>query len=122
MKGWVKKLIMIVGAVASLIIIGTSVSGWIGNKDTKTEDKTNTEINTETDTEVQVRGGLFYNSPTTRSSSVESIKEHFFVGSALGQRVIVSIVRARINMVNITATSGCYRKNANCWALAHAQV
>ncbi|MBQ3115468.1 MAG: hypothetical protein IJC07_00395 [Clostridia bacterium] len=56
MKGWVKKLILIVGAVASLIIIGTSVSGWLGGKDNtkieNTDNETNTEVSVVSDMEV----------------------------------------------------------------------
>ena len=51
MKGWVKKLVMILGVVASLIVIGSSVSGWIGEKDTVTDtgSDTTTEASVVTD-------------------------------------------------------------------------
>lgn len=40
MKGWAKKIGLILGIVASVLIIGQTVSGWVGDK---TEDKTDTE-------------------------------------------------------------------------------
>lgn len=40
-NGWLKKVGLIAGIVASFIIIGTSVHGWV-NKD-NTEEKTDTE-------------------------------------------------------------------------------
>lgn len=49
MKGWVKKLVMILGVVASLIVIGSSVSGWIGEKE-----DTVTDTGSDTTTEASV--------------------------------------------------------------------
>lgn len=40
MKSWAKKIGLILGIVASVLIIGQTVSGWVGNK---TEDKTDTD-------------------------------------------------------------------------------
>ena len=40
MKGWAKKLGLILGLIASCLIIGQAVAGWVGDKD---KDETTTE-------------------------------------------------------------------------------
>ena len=41
-QGWLKKVGMVLGIIASLIVIGNAASGWMGDKD-KTTDDTTTE-------------------------------------------------------------------------------
>lgn len=123
MKGWVKKLVMILGVVASLIVIGSSVSGWIGEKDTVTDtgSDTTTEASVVTDIlEAQRNGRLFHVKPATRSDGVEFARRDFLVDSTPKQRVVVSTFSTRSYLDNITATSGRYRKTDICWAVAHA--
>ena len=39
MKGWAKKIGLVLGIIASCLVIGQAVSGWVGDKD-KDEDTT----------------------------------------------------------------------------------